>query len=406
MICGLLGRSLTHSYSPAIHAMLGSYQYSLFEVEPDDLPSFLRSDRFDGLNVTIPYKKAVIPFCAELSAAAQAIGAVNTIVRRADGTLYGDNTDYGGFCALLSSCGVSVRGKKVLVFGSGGASATVQAALRAMYARQIVVVSRRGAVCYEDLNRHLDAQFAVNATPVGMYPHNGQSLVSLSRFPRLECALDLIYNPARTSFLLQAEALHIPHAGGLRMLAEQARLAAERFTGARIPSDTVEKIVHRLTMQMENIILIGMPGCGKSSVGAALADALGRPFVDADTVLSEQAGMSIPEIFRLEGEAGFRARETQVLRDLGARSGLVIATGGGCVTRQENYPLLHQNGRIFWLTRPLSLLPTNGRPLSKQHGADALFAAREPLYRAFCDNVADNSGALDDTVRQILEVIS
>ena len=403
--CGLLGRTLGHSYSPAIHAQLAGYSYLLYEKEPEELEGFLRSGEFDGLNVTIPYKKTVIPYCAELSDTARAIGAVNTIVRRPDGTLWGGNTDANGFSMLVQSSGAEVRGKKALVFGSGGASATAQYVLRQMGAREVVVISRHGADNYENLDRHADAQIAVNTTPVGMYPNTGVSPVDLSRFPKLEVALDVIYNPARTEFLLQAEQLGLKRANGLLMLTAQAKKSCEAFLGAPIADERIAAITKSLAAQMQNVVLIGMPGSGKTTIGTRLAAQLGRTFLDADTVLDQKAGMNIPEIFRLEGEDGFRQRETAVLAELGKRSGLVIATGGGCVTRPENYPLLHQNGTIFCLTRDLSRLPISGRPVSQALGAEELYRRRKSLYEKFADAMIDNDRTVEDAVRQILEVL-
>ena len=403
--CGLLGRTLGHSYSPAIHTQLAAYSYRLYEKEPEELEDFLHSGEFDGLNVTIPYKKAVIPYCAELSDTARAIGAVNTIVRRPDGTLWGDNTDAYGFSMLVRSSGAEVRGKKALVFGSGGASATAQYVLRQMGAREIVVISRHGEHNYENLDRHADAQIAVNTTPLGMYPNTGASPVDLSRLPKLEAALDVVYNPARTEFLLQAERLGLKRANGLLMLVAQAKKSCEEFLGKPIADERIAAITKSLAVQMQNVILIGMPGSGKTTVGTGAAARLGRTFLDADAVLEQKAGMPIPEIFRLEGEEGFRQRETAVLAELGKQSGLVIATGGGCVTRPENYPLLHQNGTIFCLTRDLSRLPISGRPVSQALGAEEIYRRRKSLYEGFADVMIDNDRTVEDAVRQILEVL-
>ena len=405
LTCGLLGRKLGHSYSPAIHRQLADYSYALFEVEPEDLDAFLRSGRFDGLNVTIPYKKDVIAYCAELSDTARAIGAVNTLVRQPDGTLYGDNTDAYGFEMLVRSSGAEITGKKALVFGSGGASATAQYVLRKLGAREVVVISRRGENTYDNLARHADAQIAVNTTPVGMYPDTGVSPVQLSQLPALEAALDVVYNPARTDFLLQAESRGLKRENGLQMLVAQAKKSCEDFTGSALPDSVIPTITAALARSMQNIVLIGMPGCGKTSVGRALAETLHRPFLDADEILVQQAGMSIPDIFRLEGEDGFRRRETAVLAGLGKRSGCILATGGGCVTRAENYPLLHQNGTIFCLTRALDLLPSAGRPVSQALGAEAIYAQRKPLYERFADHMISNDGALSDTINEILEVL-
>ena len=405
LTCGLLGRKLGHSYSPAIHRQLADYSYALFEVEPEDLDTFLRSGRFDGLNVTIPYKKDVIAYCAELSDPARDIGAVNTLVRQPDGTLYGDNTDAYGFEMLVRSSGAEITGKKALVFGSGGASATAQYVLRKLGAREVVVISRRGENTYDNLARHADAQIAVNTTPVGMYPDTGVSPVQLSQLPALEAALDVVYNPARTDFLLQAESRGLKRENGLQMLVAQAKKSCEDFTGSALPDSVIPTITAALARGMQNIVLIGMPGCGKTSVGRALAETLHRPFLDADEILVQQAGMSIPDIFRLEGEDGFRRRETAVLAGLGKRSGCILATGGGCVTRAENYPLLRQNGTIFCLTRALDLLPSAGRPVSQALGAEAIYAQRKPLYERFADHMISNDGALSDTINEILEVL-
>ena len=405
MHCGLLGQKLSHSYSPAIHSMLGDYEYKLYETEPENVETFLRKGDFDALNVTIPYKKCAAAICDELSETARAIGSVNTIVRRADGKLYGDNTDVYGFEELLRRAVFSPRAKKVLVLGSGGASATAQYVLRQMGAREVVVISRHGEDNYENLGRHADAQIAVNTTPVGMYPNTGVSPVDLSRFPKLEAALDVIYNPARTEFLLQAEQLGLKRANGLLMLTAQAKKSCEAFLGAPIADERIAAITKSLAAQMQNVVLIGMPGSGKTTIGTRLAAQLGRTFLDADTVLEQKAGMNIPEIFRLEGEDGFRQRETAVLAELGKRSGLVIATGGGCVTRPENYPLLHQNGTIFCLTRDLSRLPISGRPVSQALGAEELYRRRKPLYEKFADAMIDNDRTVEDAVRQILEVL-
>lgn len=401
---GLLGAKLGHSFSPRIHALLGDTPYDLYEKRPEELEEFLLRGELSGMNVTIPYKKTVMPYCAVLTETAARIGSVNTLVRRADGTLLGDNTDYYGFDCLLQRAGFDPAGKKVLVLGSGGASLTVQMVLRDRGAAQVVVVSRSGADHYENLDRHEDAQMIVNTTPVGMYPEVGKAPVDLRRFPACIAVADLIYNPARTALLLQAEELGIPYAGGLTMLVAQAVRSAERFLGRSFSAQTLEKVLHTLRQETENIILIGMPGCGKSSLGRALAEQLGKPFVDADQEIVRRAGKSIPDIFAAEGERGFRKRETQVLAELGARSGLVIATGGGCVTRPENKPLLRQNGKLIWVRRPVSLLPTVGRPLSQQSNLEEMARARFPLYAEFADDIIDNTATPEAALRNLMEV--
>lgn len=403
MRCGLLGEHLTHSYSPQIHALLGHYSYELFEVAPEKLGEFLQAGEFDGLNVTIPYKRAVIPYCAELSAAAREMGSVNTLLRRPDGTLYGDNTDLDGFRWLLARGGGIRPGEKALVLGTGGASQTVQAVLRAAGA-EVAVLSRRGESNYATLPRHADARLVINATPVGMYPNNGARLIDLAQLPQCRCVLDLIYNPARTRLLLDAAARGIRCENGLSMLVAQAKRAAELFTGRDIPDAACTDILRRMEAQMHNLILVGMPGSGKTTVGSLLAVSLGRPFYDADGEIEKKLGCSIPAFFAQRGEAAFRAVETEVLAELGKRSGCVIATGGGCVTRGENYDLLHQNGEIIWLRRSLTELPVEGRPVSQSRSLPELYREREPAYRRFADFCVENEATPEAAVEKIKEL--
>ena len=401
MECGLLGRKLGHSYSPQIHDLLDTYRYTLFEKEPEEVEGFLKSGCFQGLNVTMPYKQTVIPFLDALSPTAKALGAVNTIVRRKDGSLIGHNTDYFGFSYLLRASGLKVAGKKVLVLGTGGASKPVVAVLREAGAR-VVSISRTGEENYENLHRHGDAAVIVNTTPVGMYPGNGEAPLSLDGFPRLEGVLDIIFNPARTALLLQAEKRRLVAMGGLRMLVAQAKESSQWFTGKAIDDGKIDKIHRILTTQMQNIALIGMPGCGKSTIASLLAEKLGRKVADADEAIVALAGKSIPEIFAQDGEEAFRHLETQVLGEQGKASGTVIATGGGCVTREENLPLLHQNSQIFWLRRDIRSLPIHGRPLSQSGSLEAMYARREPLYARFADHIVDNDGTPEETVAAIL----
>ena len=403
--CGLIGERLGHSFSPAIHGMLSDYEYKLYELSPEQVGPFLEAKAYDGLNVTIPYKKTVIPYCDELTDAARSIGSVNTIVKRPDGTLLGHNTDYDGFLWLLKNAGAKVEGKKAVVLGTGGASVTVQAALRDLGAAQVVVVSRSGGDNYENIARHADAKILVNATPVGMYPKTGVSPVDLDVFTALEGVFDVIYNPAKTRLLLEAEKRGIPCANGLGMLVAQAKAAAERFTGKLIDDEKVYTIRAELQRSTRNILLIGMPGSGKSTVGAALAEKLGRKLVDADALIVEKAGCTIPEIFEKDGEEGFRRIEHEVLCEISKESGLVIATGGGVVTRPENMDPMRQNSLIVWLLRDLNKLPRDGRPLSQKNSLAEMFKVREPLYRAAADCIADNNGSLEDTVNQILEAV-
>lgn len=403
--CGLLGQKLGHSYSPAIHGMLADYDYQLFEREPEQLEDFLKNGPWDGLNVTIPYKKAVLPYCDELSEKARRIGSVNTLVRRPDGSLYGDNTDAYGFESMIRKNGIDVRGKKALVLGSGGASVMAVAVLKALGAESVTVISRSGEDNYDNLDKHADARIIANTTPVGMYPNNGQAAVDLRRFPRCEGVLDVVYNPERTALLLQAEKLGIPRAGGLYMLVAQAKRSCELFTGQTIPDSEIDRIEAVLSGQMKNIVLVGMPSSGKSTLAAALGEKLGRSVYEADALIAQEAGMDIPSIFARYGEEHFRALETEILSRLGKLSGAIISTGGGCVTREENYDLLHQNGSILWLQRDTDKLEKTGRPVSLKSDLNQLYQKREPLYRRFADAAVDNNGSVAATVEQILEVL-
>lgn len=403
--CGLLGEKLGHSYSPQIHSMLADYEYKLFEKSPEELEDFLKSGEFDGLNVTIPYKKSVMPYCAELSPTAAQIGSVNTIVRRSDGSLYGDNTDAFGFENLIVHNGIEVKGKKALVLGTGGASVTAQAVLKNLGASEVVVISRKGEDNYENIAKHADAEIIANTTPVGMYPNNGKAAVDLTQFPKLSGVLDVVYNPARTALLLQAEKLCIPCAGGLYMLVSQAKRSCELFTGKSIPDSEIDRIERVLSHQMQNIVIIGMPGSGKTAVSTMLAERLGRKIFDTDTIVSEKAGVTIPEIFAAQSEAGFRKLETEATAEVGKLSGNIISTGGGVVTVADNYELLHQNGVIVWIERDTNKLARDGRPISLSSDLNELYAARLPLYERFADIKADNNGDINDTVNAIMEMI-
>ena len=399
-IYGLLGRKLGHSWSAPIHAALGCGSYRLIELEPEELADFLKREDIGGLNVTIPYKRDVMPYCDEIDEAALAIGSVNTIARR-NGKLYAWNTDAVGFCWMAERSGISLKGRKVIILGSGGASLTAQAMSRRLGARETVVVSRSGENNYENLSRNADAEIIVNTTPVGMYPNVGASPVDLTQFPACRGVLDVIYNPRRTALLLQAEQLGIPCSDGLPMLVAQAKAAEEHFFEKAIPDSENERILADLRAQTTNIILVGMPGCGKTTVGQALAALTGREAIDIDARIVDRAGCSIPEIFAQGGESAFRALEREETAEAGKLSGKIILTGGGVVKDARNYAPLHQNGRIYHLTRDLSVLPTDGRPLSQGADLAAMWAERAPMYARFRDVMIENNGTVEETAAAI-----
>ncbi len=402
---GLLGRNLRHSYSPQIHSLLGNYPYDLVEVEPENLAEFMNHTSLSGFNVTMPYKKDVVPFCKTLSDEAKKLGAVNTVVKDSSGNWVGYNTDYFGFSYMVDRSGLSVANKKVLVLGNGGASVTTVAVLKELGA-DVIVISRTGDNNYDTIDDHADAAILVNTTPLGMYPNMGISPVNLDIFDRLEGVLDVVYNPARTELLLQAEKRGLIAINGLSMLVAQAKESAQLFLRQKIDDTITDTILTTLQKLVENIILIGMPGCGKSTIGKGLADVTGREFVDSDAEIAKKAKKTIPEIFHDIGEAGFRKLENDVLQAFGKQSGLIIATGGGCVTKAENYSALHQNGKIIWLKRELAKLPNDGRPLSQTVDIGKLYETRKFLYEAFADHSIENCGAPEDTVTEILRTLA
>lgn len=400
-VYGLLGRKLGHSWSVPIHAALGNNAYRLIELEPEDLEPFLKREDIGGLNVTIPYKRDVMPFCDEIDPGARAIGSVNTLVRRKDGKLWGYNTDIDGFLYMASRSGIRITGKKVIILGSGGASLTAQAAVRREGAREVVVISRSGPDNYGNLDRHADGEIVVNTTPVGMFPDNGNAPVDLTAFPRCQGVLDVVYNPRRTALLLQAQALGIPCCDGLPMLVAQAKVAEEHFFEKSIPDSENERILKLLRWETENIVLIGMPGSGKTAIGQLLSELTGREAIDIDQRIVQRAGCSIPEIFARGGETEFRRLEREETAKAGALSGKILLTGGGVVKTPENYNALRQNGRVYHLLRNLDTLPTDGRPLSQGADLQAMWREREPLYRKFRNVMADNNGPAEETAQAI-----
>ena len=402
--CGILGEHLSHSFSPFIHSYLCDYSYDIYEVAPDDLESFMKNNDLDAWNVTIPYKKAVIPFLDYISTEAKVIGAVNLIIKK-NGKLYGYNTDYFGFEYMLESSGVDIKGKKVVLFGTGGASVALRAVLEDKKAGSIVSIGIEDNT-KEYVSLHSDASVIVNATPVGMYPNNRKAVTDISLFDSLEAVLDIVYNPMHTEIMLNAEEKGITAIGGLSMLVAQAVKGAEIFTGEKFDKDTTEKIISKIALSTQNIILIGMPSSGKSSVGDLLASKLKRPFFDADEEFEKMHGITPATAITSLGEDKFRLMEQEVIASLGKMSGAVIATGGGAVTRKENYPSLHQNGIIIFIERDIDKLSTEGRPLSKAGALQELYERRKEAYFRFADIVTDNNDSLEITVDKIISELN
>ena len=405
---GLIGGKLGHSYSKIIHEQIADYTYDLLPLPTEaEARAFMEKRAFAAINVTIPYKQLVIPYCDEVDPKAKAIGAVNTIVNR-DGKLYGYNTDYAGFAYLAKAHGVDFADKTVLILGTGGTHSTVTAVCRDGGAKEILTASRTGkdgALLYSEAMHRRDVQIIVNTTPCGMFPNVGQCLIDPKAFPALEAVLDVVYNPFRTELLLRAEDCGVTAAGGFEMLVAQAVFAAEHFTGRQLDTAAlIPAVSRRLRHELANVSIIGMPGCGKSTVGAALAKRLGKRFVDLDAEIERRTGHNIPDIFAQEGEAAFRRYEAEVLAKVAKDNSQVIACGGGVIKNPANTRALRQNGPVLWVQRPVERLATGGRPLST--GLDALRkmeAERMPLYRAASDAAVDNTGRLENTVETAVQ---
>ena len=404
MKCGLLGEHLTHSFSPLIHKMLADYEYKIYDISANTLENFVKDSNVDAFNVTIPYKKAVMPLLDEISKEATSIGAVNVVVCK-NGKLYGYNTDYFGFSYMLDSAKINVSGKKALLLGNGGAAATIKAVLTDRQIGEIVIIDKDDNTP-KNLMRHQDAKLIINASPVGMYPNNRKAAIDLSRFPKCEAVLDIVYNPARTELILQAESLGITAVGGLSMLVAQAARGFELFTSNTYEEGIIEVIINKICRDTQNIILVGMPSSGKSTVGALLAEKLSRSFFDADVEFKKMHGITPAEAINTLGEPKFREMETATLAELGKMSGAVIATGGGAVTHEENYPSLHQNGVIVYLTRDLDKLSTEGRPLSQKNSLAELYKKRKAAYERFADITVENNSTPEQALTNTLDALN
>ena len=402
---GLIGEKLGHSFSKVIHELFAPYEYDLCEIEKDKLDSFMQKREFKAINVTIPYKQAVIPYLSYIDEAAEKIGAVNTIVNR-DGKLYGYNTDFFGFKALLEKNGFGLKNKKVLVLGSGGTAKTACAVCRENGAKEVYVVSRGGEINYENVKKlHGDAAYIINTTPCGMFPNNDTSAISLDGFTALEGVADVVYNPLETKIVRQASQLGLKHCCGLYMLVAQAVKASEFFLDTHYDDEVYSSVYNSVLMKKQNVVLVGMPGCGKSTIGKALAESMGKEFADTDELIIKNEKMPIPEIFAKHGEAYFRNAETAAVKEAASKNGYVIATGGGAVLKRENVDALSANGKIFFLNRPLEdILPTDDRPLSSNiTDLKKRFDERYPIYKSVCDEEIFVDGIIQNSVDKIIK---
>lgn len=407
---GCIGEKLSHSFSKIIHNELCDYDYQLKELSRDELDSFMRTKDFDAINVTIPYKQDVISYLDEIDGMAKEIGAVNTIVNK-NGKLFGFNTDFSGMKALLVKTGIDPHGKKVLILGSGGTSKTANAVSSAMGAREVYRVSRNandGAITYDEAYKnHADAEIIINTTPCGMYPNIKGAAIDIDRFSKLEGVIDAVYNPLRSELVSRALQKGIPASGGLYMLVAQAVFAAEHFTGKKFDSFDIDRVYGTIMKDKENIVLIGMPASGKSTLGKMIANRLGKEFIDSDEVIKQRENCSIPDIFKRGGEAEFRSIESKVIYDLSLTGGKVIATGGGAVLDSQNVRYLKQNGRLIFINRPIDSIPvTDDRPLSNDRlKLQNLYKTRLPIYRNAKDIEIAADGSIEQNALKIMEAL-
>lgn len=404
---GLIGEKLGHSFSKVIHEKIADYTYELKEISKEDLDSFMRSRDFQSINVTIPYKEAVIPYLDYIDPFAEKIGAVNTIVNR-DGKLYGYNTDFLGMKLMIEKNGFDFEGKKVLILGSGGTSKTSKAVSESLGASQIITVGRSSQVNYGNVvELHSDADFIINTTPCGMYPNNGTFAIDPAVFPTLEGIIDAVYNPLKTTLIQKGEEMGVKGVTGLYMLVAQAVIAYEKFTGESLDTEKItDEVYSQMLKEKQNIVLIGMPGSGKTTVGRLLAESLGRDFIDTDEVITAKHGV-ISDIFRDKGESCFRDMESEAVREVAQKSGVIISTGGGAILREENVKALRQNGVIFFLNRPLDdIMPTADRPLSSDREAlEKRFNERYDKYKSACDFEIISDSTAEDATNKIKEYL-
>lgn len=399
---GLLGRKLLHSLSPEIHRELGNFSYELFQVEPEDLESFINKKDFAGLSIVFPYKKEVVKYCDILTDTARKLDCVDTITVDEEGRLVGDNCEYDGFCHMITKCGVEVKGKKVLLLGKN--ASVIRAVIEDMGAEEIVDVTVDGKVNFENIYEHLDAEVLVNTTQTGMYPNNGDKIVDIKRFPKLCGVLEVIYNPRRTKLICDAEDLEIPNSDGLSMLVAREYMAEIRF-GRIEPDEELFKATYKtMSDRRKNIIFVGLPGCGKTTIAKVVAAKLGRPCIDVDKLIEMKAGIPVSAIFTAYGEKYYRELETETLRKITRNGGQVIATDSGAVMSLENQYYLRQNGYIVWLSRDLSDLKLNGVYLARNREAlERIHAERTPIYKFLADINVEVTDNAEKTVFEIIQ---
>lgn len=385
----LLGEKLSHSFSPQIHKLLGDYEYELLETSRENLKNAVFNPNYAGFNVTIPYKKEAIKYLDEISEEAQKIGSVNTVVKK-NGKIYGFNTDYYGFKYMLETASINPKGLKVLILGNGGVCPTVKTALEDMGAKEILIISRKGENNYDNISIHSDTDMIVNTTPVGMFPNNGESPVNLDNFPKIKYIADLIYNPLKTRLVLEGEKRGIKSVGGISMLVSQAKKASELFTECEIPDIKQKNIIEKIVKNKKNIVLIGMPGCGKSTLGNLLAMKIGYDFYDTDKIIENEYNINISDFIKEKGEESFRKLESEVIGKIGKTNHAVISVGGGAVTVEENCFNLKQNSAVIWVKRDLNELTDKDRPISQKYGVEKLYEMRKPIYQAVSDFEIEN----------------
>ncbi len=397
----LIGKTLKHSYSPQIHKYLGDYAYDLKELAPDELEDFVKAKEYDGYNVTIPYKEKIIPLLDFVSEDALSIGAVNTVVVK-NGKTKGYNTDVLGMEYMLKSAGITLKDKTVMILGTGGTGKTATALAKKLGAKKIISVSRSGEVNYDNCYDENGVQVIINTTPVGMYPNSYSSPIDVDRFTELEGVADVVYNPLTTKIVFDAKKKGIPAVNGLIMLVGQAKYASDLFTGNATSDDEIPPITDILRKQTENLVLVGMPSSGKSTIGKAIANALNKEFIDTDEEIVKKINTTIPDYFSKFGEQAFRRVESAVLQEVMLKRGVVVATGGGIVTVKENIFPLKCNSKVVYLKRSIDKLSRKDRPLSMNADLDKMYQLRAPTYSAVADITVDNDGDKNDTVKEIL----